>query len=266
MNIVLTGATSGIGLATLKLLISKGHTVIATGRNIDNPTYQHDQVKWYALDIASEVSRNSFYETVTRDFPLIDGLINNAGYGLVSAFEGSSDQDIRDQFETNYFGTVALTQLFLPRFIAQKSGKILVVTSIGGRISFPFYGFYHGTKHALEGTFESLWFELQGTGVGVKIIEPGFTRTDFVSRSQRIGSIDVLRLKKPFDRLMKRLATSKEGSQPEEIASVIYSALSSKNSRLRYHGGYLSYILILRRILPEGIFRWMIGSSLSVKD
>ncbi len=228
--------------------------------------YIHDQVRWYSLDIGSDSSRKSFYESVTRDFPLIDALINNAGYGLVSAFEGGSDEDIRTQFETNYFGTVFLTQLFLPRFIAQKSGKVVVVTSIGGKMSFPFYGFYNGTKHALEGTFESLWFELQGTGVAVKIIEPGFTRTDFVSRSQQVGSIEISRLKKPFDRLMKSLATSKGGSQPEEIAGVIYSALVSKNTRLRYWGGYLSNLLLLHKILPDGVFRWIVAGSLSMKN
>ena len=130
-------------------------------------------------------------------------------------------------------------------------------------MAFPFYGYYHASKHALEGLFESLWYELESSGVRVHLVEPGFTRTDFVGRSQRIGSLTVARLKAPISRLLKRLETSTAGSKPEVIANLIVRALESKSRTLRYTGGYLSSLLILRRVLPESIFRWLLKGQMN---
>jgi NAD(P)-dependent dehydrogenase (short-subunit alcohol dehydrogenase family) len=129
-------------------------------------------------------------------------------------------------------------------------------------MAFPFYGYYHASKHALEGLFESLSFELAGTGVHVRLVEPGFTRTDFVNRSAKMGSIAVPRLKKLLDALQKRLGTSQSGSKPEVIAHLIFKALKSQGTRLRFTGGYLWYLLLLRRFLPEIIFAMLVRSTL----
>jgi short-subunit dehydrogenase len=260
--VILTGASSGIGLATLHLLLSEGYRIIATARNIDAPIVTHANLKWIALDLASSESRAKFVGEITRQQLEISGLINNAGYGFVSPFEGATEDEMRHQMEANFFGTTLLTQAILPRLIARGNGDIITVTSIGGIMAFPFYGYYHASKHALEWTFESLSFELENTGVRVRIVEPGFTRTDFVNRSAKIGSIPVPRLKKPLDALQERLATSKAGSEPKVIAELILKALKYQGRRLRFTGGYLSYLLLLRRFLPESLFAMLVRSTL----
>ncbi len=164
--------------------------------------------------------------------------------------------------ETNFFGTTFLTQAILPKMIAAKGGTIITVTSIGGIMSFPFYGYYHAAKHALEGMFESLWFETYDTGVRIKMVEPGFTRTDFVNRSQRIGSIPVPYVEKSLTALSERLKKSETGSTPDVIARVIVRAMDDHSHTLRYTGGYLSKLLLLRKILPEKLFRWIIRSAI----
>ena len=260
--IILTGASSGIGKATLELLIEEGYSVIATARDVNTPVITHDNIIWLALDLASALSRTKFLAGIDARKLEIIGLINNAGYGFVSPFEGATEAEMRDQMEINFFGTTLLTQAILPKLISRKKGDIITVTSIGGIMAFPFYGYYHASKHALEGLFESLSFELAGTGVNVRIIEPGFTRTDFVSRSAKIGSIAIPRLKKPLEALQKRLAASQAGSEPVVIARLILKALEYNGTRLRFAGGYLSYLLLLRRFLPEFIFSKLVRSTL----
>jgi short-subunit dehydrogenase len=260
--LILTGGSSGIGLATLKLLLQEGYYVIATARNIDHPVITHSNLIWIPLNLASAESRAQFLASIDAHNIDISGLINNAGYGFVSPFEGATEDEMRHQMETNFFGTTLLTQAILPKLIARGEGDIITVTSIGGIMAFPFYGYYHASKHALEGLFESLSFELEGTGVNVRLVEPGFTRTDFVNRSAKIGSHAVPRLQKLLIALQKRLGNSQGGSKPEVIARLILKALRHRGTRLRFTGGYLSYLLLLRRILPEFIFAILVRSTL----
>lgn len=131
---------------------------------------------------------------------------------------------------------MAIIRGILPKFLAQKSGNIVTVTSIGGRIAFPFYGYYNATKHALEASVEALWFETQNTDVRIKIVEPGFVRTDFVSRSQKLGEIDVPRLKVAFKSLQKMTQSNTAGSTPDIIAKIIFKAAISRSKKLRYAG------------------------------
>lgn len=143
----------------------------------------------------------------------------------------------------------------------------MVVTSIGGKIAFPFYGYYNATKHALEASFESLWYETQKSGVRIKIVEPGFVRTNFVAKGLKTGSTPIPRLNRAFQRLARNIQESPHGSTPEKIAEQLLSIAKGNSNRLRYTSGYLSSLVFLQNLLPESIFHWLIsGSTLSDQE
>jgi short-subunit dehydrogenase len=195
-------------------------------------------------------------ETVAH-FGGIDVLVNNAGYSLVGPFEASTDEQIRRQFDTNVFGLMNVTREIIPYFRERKAGTIINVASVGGRITFPLYSLYHGTKWAVEGFSESLQHELRQFGIKIKIIEPGPVKTDFYSRSQDLMRKAGLFAYDPYiNRTMPTMQKSGEkGSPPEYRAGVIYKAATDGSWRLRFAaGGNAGSILFLRKILPDGMF------------
>lgn len=184
-TIVITGSSSGIGKATAKHFAAQGWQVAATMRKPENESElnQLKNVSLYTLDVTEEASIASTTEQILNDFGTVDVVLNNAGYGLMGAFEAASLEQIKRQFDTNVFGLMSVTRAFLPHFRANKCGLFLNVSSIGGRITFPFTSLYHSTKWAVEGFSESLAYELGELGIQVKIIEPGGVETDFGGRS-----------------------------------------------------------------------------------
>ena len=189
-TIFITGASSGLGKATAKLFQSNGWNVAATMRNPQNETElnQLDKVKLYALDVTNPAQIKDAMKNAVADFSKIDVLLNNAGYGLAGVLEAISDEQITKQLNTNLLGVIRATQNILPHFRQNKEGLIITITSIGGLIAFPLFSLYHATKWALEGWSESLWFEMQAIGVGVKTVSPGGIKTDFAGRSLDMAS------------------------------------------------------------------------------
>lgn len=182
-TIFITGSSSGLGKATAKLFHEKGWKVIATMRNPDKETEltQLENVTLFALDVTNI---NQINEVVEKSIKLgVDVVFNNAGYGLMGALEGISDEKINKMLNTNLLGVIRVTKAFIPYFREKKNGIFITTTSMGGFAGFPISSIYHASKFALEGWSESLSYELSKFNILVKTIAPGVIHTDFITRS-----------------------------------------------------------------------------------
>jgi NAD(P)-dependent dehydrogenase (short-subunit alcohol dehydrogenase family) len=184
-TILITGTSSGLGRATAKLFHARGWNVVATMRTPENETELTtlDNVLVTRLDVQDPGSIASAVDSGLARFGRIDALVNNAGYGAYGPLEATPIDKIHRQFDVNVMGLLATTKALLPHFRANRSGTIVNISSMGGRVTFPLGTLYHGTKFAVEGLSEALHYELAPFGVGVKIVEPGGIRTDFGGRS-----------------------------------------------------------------------------------
>ncbi len=261
-TVLITGSSSGIGEATALLFHQRGWNVIATMRNPgERKTRLHeiDAIEKIHLDVLDTASMDAALEQALAKFSRIDVLVNNAGYGLVGPFEASTPVQIRRQFDTNLFGLMELTRRILPHFRENQHGTLINVASIGGRLTFPLYSLYHGTKWALEGFSESLQHELRPFGIRVKIIEPGPIKTDFYDRSMEIMRNDELTIYDEFvTRRMKNMTRSVTlGLQPRAVAKTIVRAASMRSRKLRYPVGSMG-MLLMRRLLPDRLFNGIV--------
>jgi NAD(P)-dependent dehydrogenase (short-subunit alcohol dehydrogenase family) len=184
---LITGTSTGFGRALAQAALAQGDSVIATARNLSKIQDLEDNypqtAKAIRLDVTDRATIQTAVQTGLAAFGRIDVLVNNAGYGLMGAVEEVSDQQIRDQFETNFFGLLNVTRTVIPTFKKQGFGHILNLSSAGGRITLPTMGLYHASKFAVEGLSETLAQELKPFGIKVTIIEPGGFDTDFANRS-----------------------------------------------------------------------------------
>jgi len=201
-------------------------------------------------------------------FGAIDVLVNNAGYGLMGAFETLDEAQILRQFDTNVFGLMETCRAVLPYFRERKSGVLVNVASMVGRVPLPLYSVYNASNWAVEGFTEGLVYELAPLGIGVKIIEPGAVNTEFFGRSadrkNQTGIESYAEYSQAQLGVMDK--TGPGGSRPEDAAKVIYRAATDQSARLRYSVGADARMLLLaRRLLPETWFRSMIRMSLSEK-
>ncbi len=181
-NILVTGASSGFGLSVANELHRKGYRVIGTSRNPEKYASTLP-FKMIALDLDSEQSINSFPERIFKEIDQLDILINNAGFLVTSIAEEIPIELGRQQFETNFWGTIKVTNAVLPNFRKQKFGKIITVGSIVGLVSFPNAAYYAASKHALEGYFKSLRYELNEFNISISMIEPAAFKTNILDNS-----------------------------------------------------------------------------------
>jgi len=257
--VLITGASSGIGRATVVECAARGWRVVATMRT---PADGADLaalpgVIVLPLDVACQESVEAALAATLAHFGRLDGLVNNAGYAVDGVFEGTDDATIRRQFETNVFGLMRATRAAIPVMRRQDGGTLVQVSSMGGRVTFPLYSIYHATKWAVEGFSESLAFELRSFGIRVRLIEPGAIRTDFYGRSREpiAGPPGA-----GYDELVARceaisLAGGRGGSPPEVVAATIVRAITDRGWRLRYPVAAPAPLLMrLRKLLPEEWF------------
>jgi len=262
-TILITGSSTGIGKVTAEYFAQKGWNVAATMRSPEKAAdfIKADNVKVYALDVTDSLSIKKAIDLAMQDFGNIDVIVNNAGYGAVGIFEKASPEEIQKQFDTNVFGVFNVIREILPHFRERKSGTIINVTSMGGRITFPLYSLYHGTKWALEGFAESLQFELRQFNIKVKNVEPGAIKTDFYSRSMNVFSNTEV---KGYDHYEKTVfnntqAVEKNAPGPLVVAKTIYRAANSTSYKLRYPvGGQGPILLLLRKTLPLNWFNGIV--------
>lgn len=240
-TILITGTSSGLGRATAKLFQQNGWNVIATMRapEHENELTQLDNMLVTRLDVQDTPSIRKAIEEGIAKFGRIDALVNNAGYGAYGPLEATPLEKIRRQFDVNVLGLLATTQAVLPHFRTNRRGTIVNISSVGGRMAFPLGVLYHGTKFAVEGISESLQYELSPLGIAVKVIEPGFMKTDFGGRSFDMSNDVTLGEYQPLvQSLMNVLGPmSESASVPELAAGVIYGAVTDGTDQLRYAAG-----------------------------
>jgi NAD(P)-dependent dehydrogenase (short-subunit alcohol dehydrogenase family) len=243
---IVTGSSSGIGYATSLLLARNRFHTYATMRNIEKSAdiqqianKERLPLQVIQLDINDDASIRNSIEKVKSENERIDVLVNNAGYGLIGAFEDLSAEEIKSQFETNFFGVIQLTQQVLPIMRKQKSGTIVNVSSGAGRIGFPGMSAYVSSKFALEGLSESMSYELEPFGIRVVIIEPGVIRTNFKKNSvMSKKSLDNSSIS-PYSSIIQKMDASissivEHATPPEEVAKAILHPVISNNPELRY--------------------------------
>lgn len=231
-NILVTGASSGFGLLIANELHRKGFNVIGTSRNPEKYASKLP-FKMIALDLDSEQSINTFSERIFKEISQLDILINNAGF-LVSGIAEETPIDLgRQQLETNFWGTIKVTNAVLPHFRKQKSGKIITVGSITGLVAFPNTSYYAASKHALEGYFKALRYELNEFNISVAMIEPGSFKTNIMSNStttlNRIEDYNTLRNKsEKYAELIVR-----EGEDPAMVAAKVLKVVETDKPSFR---------------------------------
>ncbi|UWQ89559.1 SDR family oxidoreductase [Rhodobacteraceae bacterium M382] len=240
-TILITGASSGIGMATARLFADNGWNVVATMRNPADAGDLADRanVLVAALDVTKPETIAYAVDQAISTYGQIDVLLNNAGYGAYGPLEAFPMERIERQFDTNVIGLLAVTKAVLPHMRAQKSGTIVNISSIGGQMTFPLGTLYHGTKFAVEGLSEALHYELEACGVKVKIVEPGMINTDFGGRSFDFVVDESMPDYLPVVAGMQAAMGSfgAQASEPELVAEVIQTAVTDGTSQLRYRAG-----------------------------
>ena len=240
-TILITGASSGLGKETAKLFQHEGWNVIATMRKPDIETELNllENVMVTRLDVLDLDSIETAVNKGVETFGRIDVLINNAGYGAYGPLESFSREKIIRQFNTNVIGLLDVTKALLPHFRGNRSGTIINISSIGGKMAFPLGALYHGTKFAVEGISESLKYEVAEFGVKVKIIEPGAITTDFTGRSLDFSNDESLAEYQPFiGKIMSAMQSLFQNASPASaIAIVIYKAATDDTTQFRYIAG-----------------------------
>ena len=264
---VITGSSSGFGLLTAVELASRRYRVVATMRDLARRTKLDeaakaagvgDRIDVRCLDIAKTDSVPAVIDGIVRDFGHIDVLVNNAGFAMAGFAEDVLMAELREQFETNFFGHVAVTKAALPTMRMQKSGHIIMVTSIGGRTASPTLSSYASSKFALEGWSESLRIELRSLGIRVVLIEPGAYETDIWTRNAKIG-------KRMFDGNSPNAERGRrfrdwvqsggiKKADAREVSSLIARVAEDSHPKLRYVTGTDAHLqLLFKTLMP---WRW----------
>lgn len=268
--VLITGASAGIGKATALQLLAEGYTVYGAARRAER--LQELAPKGLIplkMDITKSEDIEQAVQTIQDQHGGVDILINNAGFGLYGAVEDTPIDKARYQFEVNLFGLARLTQLVLPYMRSKKSGTIINISSMGGKIYFPLGAWYHATKHALEGWSDSLRLELAPFGINVVIVEPGAIASEF---GNVMGPMMVENSGKgAYAEQVENMNTSLEasykrgGSSPTSvIATTISKALKARRPKTRYVAGkYAKPMLFMRRWLSDRMFDKVILSTLN---
>lgn len=261
-TVLITGASAGIGKETAKRLLEEGYVVYAAARRVEK---MRDLEELGAVALKMDVTREedvlAGVERINAEQAGTDILINNAGFGLYGAMEDTSLDEARCQFEVNLFGAARLTQLVLPYMREQGAGKIVNISSVGGKLYTPLGSWYHATKHALEGWSDCLRIELKDFGIDVIVIEPGFIRTEFGKVSlgpmiERSGGTAYAGLVGRVRGMRDRIANDDSlGSPPALVADTIAKALKARRPKTRYAAGKNArWMLFLRRLLSDRLF------------
>ncbi|MGI8631998.1 MAG: oxidoreductase [Solirubrobacterales bacterium] len=263
--VLITGCSSGIGRATAERLGRAGHTVYATARSLEDLAGLEDcGCRTLELDVLDEDSMRAAVETVEADCGGVGALVNNAGYSQSGAVESVPMDKVRRQFETNVFGLVRLTQLALPGMRRQGWGRIVNLSSMGGKLTFPGGGYYHASKYAVEAISDALRFEVRSFGVAVVLVEPGLIRTEFADTA--VGSVEpdesrddpyaafnaavVVATAEAYEGPMSKL-----GGGPDDVAKVIEKAITTSNPRARYTVTPSAKLLLAQRtLLPDRLW------------
>ena len=268
--VLITGCSTGIGRATAERLADEGYNVHATARRPESIADLAEKgCKTHALDVTDEQSMESAVAEVEKEGP-VGGLVNNAGYSQSGAIETIPMESVRRQFETNVFGLMRMCQLVLPGMRGAGSGRIVNLSSMGGKLTFPGGGVYHATKHAVEALSDALRFEVRGFGIDVAIIEPGLIVTDFGETAA--GSLDEVEEHGPYAKFNADVAQvtadaykggmARFGAGPEAVAQKISKALSANRPSTRYKVTPSARVMMgMRRLMTDRMWDRMVRSQ-----
>jgi short-subunit dehydrogenase len=268
--VLITGCSTGIGRATAERLADEGYNVHATARRPESIEDLAERgMKTHALDVTDEHSMESAVAEVEREGP-VGALVNNAGYSQSGAIETIPMSSVRKQFETNVFGLIRMCQLVLPGMRKAGSGRIVNLSSMGGKLTFPGGGIYHATKHAVEALSDALRFEVHEFGIDVAIIEPGLIVTEFGETAA--GSLAEVEKHGPYAKFNTDVATvtanaykgpmAKLGAGPEAVAQKISKALSANRPNTRYKVTPSAKVVMgMRRLMTDRMWDRFVRSQ-----
>ncbi|MEO6772706.1 MAG: SDR family oxidoreductase [Kofleriaceae bacterium] len=265
-TVLITGATAGIGRFTALHLAKLGHHVIASGRKLDQLEQLKAEAASYQLDILllDVTSATSIAAAVVEIDGLTEGrgpdvLVNNAGFGILGPTSEISDPEMRRQYETNVFGLMNVTRAFLPRMMERRAGRIINVSSVGGRITLPYFGVYNSTKYAVESLSDALRYELRPFNIDVAMIEPGIIRTNFeataVSGLGQFATTPYGLAVRKYEEMSK--FADKFASNPIVIAKAITRAVQARRPAARYVAPRSQHAIFLASaLLPRRVWDW----------
>jgi NAD(P)-dependent dehydrogenase (short-subunit alcohol dehydrogenase family) len=253
-NVLITGASSGIGSEAAKYLAASGLRVYGTSRSQRSPSPDADGIHWLALDVNDESSIAAAIETMASAEGGIDAVVCNAGMGIFGSVEETSIDAAREQFETNYFGVLRMLRATLPAMRKRGSGRVVLVGSLAGRAPIPFQSHYSSTKAAIDALALSLRNEVGPLGIGVSLIEPGNIDTPFndaMDWGEQSGSAYADRIRACEQEIREQLP---KAPKPIVVAKAMKHALTASRPRVRYAVGESSWLVpIGRRLLPDWI-------------
>ena len=268
---LITGASSGFGLLTTVTLARRGWHVLATMRDLKRrgklesaakSTGVLQNIEFHALDVTNAKQIATLADEIAQRLTPLDAIVNNAGFALPGFADDITDAELREQFETNFFGATAVTRAFLPQLRRQGSGHIVMISSISGRMGFPGVGSYAASKFALEGWTETLRYELKPLGIQVALVEPGAFETDIWTRNAKL-SAGLLDPNSPnaarIPAWRSRVEGQRKKADPQVVADTIVAVLENPSPRLRYVVGTDAKAgLLLRKLLPWSLFERLI--------
>jgi NAD(P)-dependent dehydrogenase (short-subunit alcohol dehydrogenase family) len=264
--VLVTGCASGIGRATALRLARAGRRVYASARRVEAiEDLRRAGCRVLALDVCDEASMRAAVEAVEKEEGAVGALVNNAGYSQSGAVESVPIEQVRRQFETNVFGLIRLTQLALPGMRRQRFGRIVNLSSMGGKLTFPGGGVYHATKHAVEALSDALRFEVAGFGIDVVVIEPGLIRSGVGdAAAESVGAaagegpayrdFNAAVARATLEAYVKGPLARLAGG-PDDVAKVIERAIAARRPRPRYTVTASARLLLAqRRLLPDRLW------------
>jgi len=269
---LITGASSGFGLLTSVTLAKRGWHLLATMRDLNRRDKLEaaareagvlERIECHVLDVTNPDQIVAIADLVAKRGEPIHALVNNAGFAVPGFAEDVTDAELRDQFNTNFFGTTALTRALLPLLRQQRYGHIVMVSSISGRLGFPGVSSYAASKFALEGWAETLRYEMASLGIHVVLVEPGSFDTDIWTRNAKLTakirdpeSPNAARVARWRSRLE---ASAKDRADPQIVADLIADVLENPRPKLRYAiGRDAKMALLMRRLLPAALFERLV--------
>ncbi len=266
---VVTGASSGIGKAIAQQLLADGFIVYAAARRIEKMNdLQQSGAHLLKMDITKDDDVTRAVAEIQKEHNGVDVLVNNAGFGMYGAMEDTSIDDAKYQFEVNVFGPGRVTKAVLPYMRSKKSGTIINISSMGGKIYTPLGSWYHASKHAVEGWSDCLRFELAPFGINVVVIEPGIIETEFgdtmiAPMMERSGNSAYAEMTRKMKTATEKSYEKGNGSPPAVVAQTVSKALKSRKPKTRYAVGKMAQPLIsLRKWLSDRMFDKIVQSSI----
>lgn len=264
-TVLVTGASAGIGKATAIYLAQNGYNVYGAARRTDKmEDLKSFGIKPIALDVTKKESMSACAEQILKEAGSIDILVNSAGFGSAGAIEDLPMEDARYQLEVNVFGAQQLTRLVLPKMRENKFGKIVNISSIGGKIAFPLNGWYHASKFALEALSDSLRMEVKQFGIDVIVIEPGGIKSEWGDiANDNMKRISGKTAYKEMVESAQRATANLKLPEPIVIAKLIKSSIEARSPKTRYVGGFSAKpFLMIRKLLSDKLMDKLIMSQM----